>query len=182
MKTLIFNGSPRPKGDTAALLTALTAKLPGETEIVRAYDASISPCIDCRTCRTRPGCVLDDAMQAVYAKIEAADRIVIASPLYFSELTGRLLDVASRLQTYFSARYFRRTEPIAKPKKGAVILVGGGDGHPEPAYNTACSLLRHMHCTEIHPPVVSHQTDCIPAANDTDALRGIESIVSFFCT
>lgn len=48
------------------------------------------------------------------------------------------LDVGSRLQTYFCARFFRNEEPIVKSKKGAVILVGGGDGHIDKAYGTAC--------------------------------------------
>ena len=84
--------------------------------------------------------------------IQECDNILIASPIYFSELTGRLLDVGSRLQTYFCARFFRKEEPILKPKKGAVILVGGGDGHMEKAYGTACTLLHHMNCRQIHEP------------------------------
>ena len=179
MKTLIFNGSPRKNGDTAALISALTADIPGEHTVIRAYDAPVSPCIDCRACRTRPGCVIDDAMQSIYAAIEEADNIVIASPIYFSELTGRLLDLASRLQAYFSARHFRKTEPIAKPKKGAVILVGGGDGDPLRAYGTACSLLHHMRCTEIHPPVVSHDTDALPAGKDRQALEAAAAAAAF---
>jgi len=49
--------------------------------------------------------------------IQECDNILIASPLYFSELTGKLLDVGSRLQTYFCARFFRNEEPIVKSKK-----------------------------------------------------------------
>ena len=48
MKTLIFNGSPRKKGNTAALIEALSERLGGEIKIVRAYDGEIRPCIDCR--------------------------------------------------------------------------------------------------------------------------------------
>ena len=179
MKTLVFNGSPHPHGDTASLLAKLSALLPGEITEIRAYDAPISPCIDCRACRTSAGCVIEDAMQKVYDEIQDCDNIVIASPLYFSELTGKLLDLASRLQTYFSARYFRGEEPIAKTKKGAVILVGGGDGKPERAFLTAQSLLHHMRCTKIHPLVVSHQTDRIAAADDPQAISGIEQIADF---
>ncbi len=62
------------------------------------------------------------------------------SPIYFSELTGKLLDVASRLQTYFCA-IFRNEKINIKPKKGAVILVGGSDGKIEKPYETACTLL-----------------------------------------
>ena len=37
-------------------------------------------------------------------------------------IVGKLLDVGNRLQTYFCARFFRKEEPIIKPKKGAIIL------------------------------------------------------------
>lgn len=60
---------------------------------------------------------------------------MIASPIYFSELTGKLLDVGSRLQTYFCSSFFRNENSIEKPKKGAVFLVGGGDGRMEKAYD-----------------------------------------------
>ena len=50
-------------------------------------------------------------------------------------------NVASRLQTYFCAKFFRKNKPIVKSKKGAVVLVGGGDGNMRKPYETACTLL-----------------------------------------
>lgn len=179
MKTLIFNGSPRPKGDTAGLLSLLKEDLAGEYRQVDAYRADISPCVDCRSCWTRKGCAIQDEMQEVYAYIQACDNIVIASPIYFSELTGKLLDVASRLQTYFCARFYRGETPIIKAKHGAVILTGGGDGAPDKAYGTACTLLRHMNCSRIHPLVCSHDTDRLPAGQDAEAAAGVRRIAAF---
>lgn len=106
---------------------------------------------------------------------------MIASPIYFSELTGKLLDVGSRLQTYFCARFFRKEEPIVKAKKGAVVLVGGGDGHVDTAYSTACTLLHHMNCHNIHEVVYSHNTNKRVAIDDENALLGLNSILDFFC-
>lgn len=180
MKTLIFNGSPRPNGDTAGLLRVLRDQLAGECMAVDAYRCDISPCVDCRACKTRSGCVIQDGMQAVYGYIQECDNVLIASPIYFSELTGKLLDVGSRLQTYFSARFFRGETPIPKAKKGAVILAGGGDGAPDKAYGTARTLLHQMNCRDVHPMVCSHGTDRLPAIADEQALAGVESIVRFF--
>ena len=180
MKTLILNGSPRINGDTMSLINRITEKISGEYRFVNAYSCGISPCIDCRYCRKNNGCAINDEMQDIYNYIQECDNILIASPLYFSELTGKLLDVGSRLQTYFSARFFRNEEPIAKSKKGAVILVGGGDGHIDTAYNTACTLLHHMNCHNIHEAVYSHNTNKKPAIEDKNVLLGLDSILNFF--
>ena len=179
MKTLIFNGSPRKNGNTMALIEMITRNLQGEYHIVNTYNCSISPCVDCRYCWEQDGCSIDDEMQEIYSFIQECDNIVIASPIYFSELTGKLLDVGSRLQRYFCASYFRGEVPIQKLKKGAVILVGGGDGRIEKPFETACVLLHHMNCRDIHPVVCSFNTNVLPAVEDEQAVQGIKSIVEF---
>lgn len=179
MKTMILNGSPRIMGDTTQLIKNITANIAGEYRIVDAYRCNISPCVDCRYCWEKQGCTINDEMQEVYEYIQNCDNILIASPIYFSELTGKLLDIGSRLQTYFCARYFRKEEPVIKSKKGAVILVGGGDGNANKAYDTACTLLHHMNCYNIHKVVYSHNTNERPAIEDETALVGINSILEF---
>ena len=179
MKTLILTGSPRKNGDSNSLLHKLLPMVKGEYRIIDAYATDIAPCIDCRYCWGNPGCAIDDEMQEVYDYIQDCDCILIVSPIWFSELTGKLLDVASRLQTYFCARFFRHEEPVPKAKKGAVILVGGGDGSIEKPYDTACTLLHHMNCRDIHPCVFSHGTNDRPAAEDEAALAGVEAIARF---
>ena len=178
-KTLIFNGSPRKKGDTAALIRALTDDLAGQYRVVDCYRADISPCIDCRSCRRVKKCVLPDDMQEVYAYIEECDNIVIASPIYYSELTGKLLDVASRFQLYYSARFFRKEDPGIKPKKGGVLLAGGGDGDPKRPYTTAKILLRQLNAAEIYPLVCSHATNTLPAGEDAAAIAAVKGLAAF---
>lgn len=180
MKTLIINGSPRRKGDTSQLINEVIKDLKGEYKIVNVYEAKISACIDCRYCKTNKGCYLKDEMQALYKEIETANNILIASPIYFSEITGRLLEVGSRLQTYYSARRFRKEVPILEKKKGAVILVGGGEGKLNKAYETASILLRCMNVETILPVVSSHHTDEIAAKEDKIALQGCHHICTFF--
>lgn len=89
MKTLIFNGSPRINGDTSSLVHKITEKTAGEYRIVDAYRCRISPCLDCRYCWKNNGCAIDDEMQEIYHYIQECDNILIASPLHFSELTGK---------------------------------------------------------------------------------------------
>ncbi len=108
MKTLIFIGTPRKNGDTMALVNEFTNQLEGEYKIIDAYDCDIQPCIDCRYCWKNDGCCLNDEMQEVYKYIQECDNILIASPLYFSQLTGQLLAITSRLQTYFVQGIFEK--------------------------------------------------------------------------
>lgn len=180
MKTLIFNGSPRSNGDTKALINKMISKLDGDVMVVNAYDSKIKPCIDCRYCWKNAGCSIQDDMQAIYDYIETCDNVVIASPIYFSELTGPLLSLASRLQIYFCSRYFRKEEIIKNMKNGGVILVGGGDGDPERAFSTASTILRHMNVENIADIICSHNTNNLSASKDLNALNLVEELACMF--
>lgn len=65
------------------------------------------------------------------------DTIVIASPLYMSNLTGPLISLASCFQAYYAAKWFLQDEMEIRSKIAVLILVGGGDGRLEPAKNMA---------------------------------------------
>lgn len=180
MKTLIFNGSPRKQGDTVALINEFTNHLEGEYKVINAYESGIQPCLDCRFCWENKGCCIDDNMQDVYAYIQECDNILVASPLYFSELTGQLLAITSRLQTYFCSRFFRNENPIEKDKIGGVLITGGGDGKMERAYSTAKIILHHMNVKEVKPLVTSHDTNNKPAKEDLQALQKTRELAALF--
>ncbi|ADL53900.1 flavodoxin family protein [Clostridium cellulovorans] len=175
MKTLIFNGSPRKNGDTQAMINEFRKHINGEVKIIDAYYANIKPCTDCRYCHHSEGCSKKDDMQEVYDYILECDNIIIASPLYFSELSGQLLAVMSRLQTYWCARFFRYVNPIEKKKKGGILLAGGGDGHMEKAIETAECLLHKMNAVSVGA-VCSHNTENVSPKEDRNAIENIKKI------
>lgn len=177
MKTLIFDGSPHPKGDTATLIRAMTETLSGEYNIIRAYDErNISPCMDCRYCWQHPVCSMQDGMTKVYRLIQESDAIVIASPLYYSELTGPLLGVLSRLQLFYCANRFQGIRLNEKEKRGGILLAGGGNGGPSNAIRTAKILLRAMGAQDIAEEVMSLRTDSMPAYQDEAALEAAREL------
>lgn len=139
----------------------------GESTIVHAYRCNAAPCNDCRYCWEQDGCCIDDGMQEIYRLIQQADTIVIASPIYFANLTGQLLAVLSRLQAYYCARVFQGKQPIKKEKSGAILLTGGGDGSSDMAERMAKILLRQMHVQDILPTVLYHNTNQVPLKEDT---------------
>ncbi|MCL2572887.1 MAG: flavodoxin family protein [Defluviitaleaceae bacterium] len=91
MKVLAINGSPRIKGNTAAMLnTVLTVaeKAGLETEYYQAGGQATHGCKACGYCGTNKGqCITEDWINDVYPKMKEADAIVIGSPTYFSDLT-----------------------------------------------------------------------------------------------
>ena len=153
MKTLIINGSPRKNGNTATLLDELKKHLHGEVFQVNTYYAKSAPCYDCRYCWTHEECVIKDEMQDVFKVMDEADNVVIASPIYFGNLTGSLLHWASRFQYIWVSRYIRKVQPFStKYRKGVVILVNGGEtGQIEPAMFAGKDLLKKAwaECVEV---------------------------------
>jgi multimeric flavodoxin WrbA len=179
LKTLIFNGSPRKHGDTKGIINKLIIDLAGECKIVDAYYCNISPCMDCRYCWEYSCCSIKDEWQQVDQYIRECDNIVIASPINFSELPGQLLSIASRLQLYWSARYFRKEEMIQKEKKGGMILVGGGDGSMSAPIATAKILLKQMNVRNIAAPVCFHDTNNKPAKEDAEYSSKLGILIYF---
>ncbi len=170
MKTLIISGSPRRNGDSMMLVKELLKYLEGEVKVIQAYYDNIKPCMDCRFCWNNDGCCVKDDMQEVYKLLDEVDNVIVASPIYFSELTGGLLSFASRFQMIYARRHIRNdSEYKLKEKNGLLILTGGGDGSPDPAIARAKILFRYMNAKLIGI-VSSLQTNIIPSKDDSEAM------------
>jgi multimeric flavodoxin WrbA len=173
MKTLIINGSPRKNGDSMTLVNEMRKFLEGEVKIVNTYYDNISGCIDCRYCWKNSGCTINDGMQEIYKFLDDADNIIISSPIYFSELTGSLLNFASRLQTLYAAKRKRKDNEFSlKKKKGVLIISAGGDSMNLEArtLETANIIFNHMNTKSIGT-VYTLQTDDIPDKENINALN-----------
>lgn len=178
MKTLIFNGSPRRQGDTAAMIEYLSQRLEGEVRVIRAYESPVKSCVDCRWCWTHPQCVFPD-FQELDGWIREADNIVLASPIYFNEVTGELLRVLSKVQVYWSAAFLRREQIIPKAKRGGMIFAYAGNCDLKYPEHAARILLRNMRVDSIHPTVYSADTDRVPARDDQACLEMLTELAAF---
>lgn len=112
--------------------------------------------------------------------IQEADQIVLASPIYFGELTGDLLRTLSKLQVYWSAEFMRKEQLVQKPKKGGLILAYAGNCDLNYPLHTARILFRNMRVTQLFPVVCSKDTDRVPAAKDEEALAKARALAAFF--
>lgn len=129
MKTLILTGSPRKQGHTAGMATYLSERLKGEVELLSLDNRKdILPCRDCRYCFTHDACCIQDPMQEIYRKLDEADRIVFAAPVYFYNIPGSMKAVLDRLQVYWAAIVRGNKAPVFR--KGGIILTGGAPESP----------------------------------------------------
>ena len=100
MKVLLINGSPRRNGNTAIALEEMEKIFTQEgveVETVQVGNQNIRGCIACLSCKQKGKCVFDDLVNETAPKFEAADGLVIASPVYFASANGGLISFIDRL-------------------------------------------------------------------------------------
>ncbi|OPJ63932.1 flavodoxin family protein [Clostridium oryzae] len=171
MKTLVINGSPRRNGDSMTLVNEMLKQLNGEVKIIHTYYDNIKPCVDCRYCWTEKNCCIKDDMQEVYTLLDEVDNVIIASPLYFSELTGQLLSFASRLQVYFARRVIQNDKEFKlKEKNGVLVISGGGDTTDYDRSRRTANIIFHQMNAKCIGSIYSVNTDKVPAKEDEEAL------------
>jgi multimeric flavodoxin WrbA len=89
---LIFKSSPREKGNSSILAdkAAEGAKAAGaQVESFSLQRLNIQPCDACDTCQQTGVCVLKDDMQTLYPKLQEAEAMVIASPIYWFTMSAQ---------------------------------------------------------------------------------------------
>ena len=112
MKVLMLNGSPRSNGNTAIALREMEAvfrEAGVETEIVQVGNKAIRGCIACGRCYETGRCVFEDAVNELAPKLEEADGLVVASPVYYASANATLIACLDRL---FYSTHFDKTMKI----------------------------------------------------------------------
>ena len=112
MKVLMLNGSPRTKGNTFIALEEMKKvfEVEGvEAEIVQVGNKDVRGCIACRRCVELGKCVFDDVVNEMATKFEAADGLVIASPVYYASANATLIACLDRL---FYSSHFDKTMKV----------------------------------------------------------------------
>lgn len=124
MKILVLNGSPRPNGATSAMAEAFAqgARQAGhEVDVVAVCQKKIAGCLACEYCHTKGGgkCVQQDDMQQIYPLLDQAEMLVLASPIYYHNISGQLKCVVDRIYA------------LDKPKNLKKIAMILSSGSPE---------------------------------------------------
>ena len=100
MKVLLINGSPKPQGNTYLALKEMEKVFEQcgvETELIHVGNRVIRGCIACGKCAELGKCIFDDPVNEVAPKFEAADGMVVATPVYYASANGTLVSFLDRL-------------------------------------------------------------------------------------
>jgi multimeric flavodoxin WrbA len=130
MKVIALFGSPREGGNTELLLMEAVKGIEEsgfKTHIFNLNQMNIMPCQNCGGCEETGACVYEDDMSLIYEAIRTADRIVLASPIFFFSVSAQAKIMIDRCQSFWCEKYLlKKTIPEGTFKrKGLLLLVGG---------------------------------------------------------
>lgn len=113
MKTVCVMGSPRPKGNSNTIAEHFCntiEKFGSEVQTFVLNNLTYRGCQACMSCKTKlERCVLKDDLTEVLDSIREADLLVMATPVYFSDVSSQMKGFIDRMYSYLVPDY--RTNP-----------------------------------------------------------------------
>jgi multimeric flavodoxin WrbA len=148
-KIIVLNGSPRANGNTAALIEAFTKGAEHAGNTVVCFDLqkmNIHGCLGCIKGGGDPDspCVQKDDMDQIYPVYKEADVVVLASPLYYWNLSGQLRTAFDRLFAVAECN-----EGYANPQKDSVLLMAAEGYEFEEVVYYYKSLIKHIQWNDL---------------------------------
>jgi multimeric flavodoxin WrbA len=123
MKVVAIVGSPRPKGNTNYLVDQALQEISNhgiETEKIMLSQYRINGCLGHENCSSFAACQQKDDAPAILEKFSTADGIILATPVYYYNMTAQM-------KTFIDRNYFLYTHGIGlKARCAGVIVVAGG--------------------------------------------------------
>jgi multimeric flavodoxin WrbA len=135
MKIVSLLGSPRTNGNSATIANHLlqtAAGLGAETKSFELNRLTYRGCQACYACKKgREDCVLNDDLTEVLAAVHDADAVVLATPVYYGDITSQLKGFIDRTYSYLVPDYLTNPQRSRlSPKKLVFVLT---QGHPDAA-------------------------------------------------
>jgi multimeric flavodoxin WrbA len=134
LKILGFNGSPRPRWNTAELVKKVLEGAASKGASTAYFDLGtldIHPCRSCLVCKKGPGfegrCHYQDDFPRILEKLKNADGFVVGAPCYMGLPAGLAHAFLERL-TFSSYAYRRENSAVfGKPIKAGLVFTFGAD-------------------------------------------------------
>ncbi|MDR7868296.1 MAG: flavodoxin family protein [Sporomusaceae bacterium] len=129
MKVVGINGSPRKDGNTALLLKTVFAELNAqgiETELIQLAGQPLPGCTACYACLAQKNarCAIDDDFfNDCFARMIAAEGIILGSPVYAAGATAQIKALIDRASMVLAAN-----KGLFKHKVGAAVVAARRGG------------------------------------------------------
>lgn len=131
MKVVSLLGSPRTKGNSATIANRFTetaAQLGAGTVTYELNRLAFSGCQACYACKKGlEQCVLQDDLAEVLAAVREADVVVLASGVYFGNITAQLKAFVDRCFSYFKPDFHTIPEPSRLTPRKLVFVITQGN-------------------------------------------------------
>jgi len=132
MKIVCLLGSPRPKGNSTLIADRFckTAEALGaELQTFALNRLKYRGCQACMTCKTKlDRCVLKDDLTEVLDAVRDAGVLVMASPIYYGEVSSQLKGFIDRTFSYLVPDFSTNPQPSRlSPGKKLVMILAQGD-------------------------------------------------------
>lgn len=132
MKVLGIGSSPREGGNTDLLLDQVLegARDAGASvEKVILNDLVFRPCQGCGGCAMTGVCVLRDGMSQVYRKVGDSDILVVASPVYFGNITAQLKSMIDRFHCAWVAKnVLKKKTALSRKRRKGIFICASAEG------------------------------------------------------
>lgn len=141
MNLLIITGSPRRNGNTEIMAEtfAQSAKTAGhEVTVKNLSTLKVGPCLACQYCFTHDGvCIQQDDMNSILKDLEGADMLVLASPIYWFDVSAQTKAFVDRMYA-FAKKGFRIKSIAMLLNSGAPNVYDAAEAQ----LNAICSYLK----------------------------------------
>ncbi|MCX6032075.1 MAG: NAD(P)H-dependent oxidoreductase [Chloroflexi bacterium] len=132
MKIVTILGSPRKRGNTAAVLQAFEAlvSIEHQVERINITDYHVAGCRGCDHCfgeLTEPGCLQKDDAVRLLARILAADVVVYACPVYCWSFPAQLKALLDRHYCLVKWQDGEVAAALMTGKRVALLVTCGGE-------------------------------------------------------
>ena len=105
---LVISTSPRKGGNSETLANEFirgAEESGNQVEKVCLYDKTISFCKGCLTCLKTRTCIIHDDAEIIAQKMKTADVLVIATPVYYYEMSGQMKTMLDRANPLYDSDY-----------------------------------------------------------------------------
>ncbi len=142
-----ISGSPRRGGNTDLLLAEVLRGAESRGASIKTIvlcDLEIAPCKHCDDCLKTGECSTQDDMQMVYRELEAADRIVLASPIHFMGVTAQAKAMIDRCQALWARKYRLKVPPLGDTRERKGLFISVGDRSKANQFGPALAVVKSL--------------------------------------